>query len=262
MNRPNREPLSNASPPVAAWRTAPERPPLGSDEVHVWRASLDQPPSQVESLFQILSADERARAACFYFQRDREHFIVARAALRMILGRYLDAEPRLLRFRVSHYGKPSLADEYGDGAIRFNLSHSGRLALYAIARNRELGIDLELVREDLADEEVARRFFSTLEVAVLRSIPEPIWARAFFNCWTRKEAYIKALGEGLSHPLHEFDVSLVPGDPAALVSTRRDPREASCWSLRALDPGADYAAALAVRGHVLRLKCWNWCVEQ
>jgi len=243
---------------MPTWYPPPQSLNPDRDEIHVWRASLDQTPSRIDSLLTVLSTDERERAGRFYFQRDRYHYIVARGVLRMILGRYLMIQPDRVRFCYSPYGKPALAGQQGGDSLRFNLSHSGGLVLYAVAWGRELGIDIESVREELADRGVAERFFSAPEIALLRTLPEDMWPRAFFNCWTRKEAYIKALGEGLSHPLHEFDVSLVPGEPAALLSTRRDPKEASCWSLCELEAGPDYAAALAVKGHDWRLKCWQW----
>jgi 4'-phosphopantetheinyl transferase len=243
---------------MPTWYPPPQSLKLDGDEVHVWRACLDQTTSRIDRLYTVLSPDERERAGRFYFQRDREHYIVARGVLRMILGRYLEIQPDRVRFCYSPYGKPSLVDEDGGDLLRFNLSHSGGLVLYAVACDRELGIDIECIRDDLADKEIADRFFSAAEVAVLQTLARDVWSQAFFNCWTRKEAYIKALGEGLSHPLHEFDVSLVPGEPAALLSTRRDPKEASCWSLRELETGAGYVAALAVKGHDWRLKCWQW----
>jgi len=244
--------------PVPPWRTPPETLVLGSDEVHVWRAALDQPPSQVQSFLHNLAADEQARAERFYFERDREHFIVARGVLRAILGGYLDRAPEELSFCYSAYGKPSLAGEFEGDAIRFSVSHSGGVALYAVTRGREAGIDIERIRSDLAVAEIAERFFSPREVAMLRTLPAEAQTQAFFCCWTRKEAYIKARGEGLSLPLDQFDVSLAPGEPAAVLGTQRDPSEASRWSLQELTPAPGFVAALAVAGHGWRLTCWQW----
>jgi 4'-phosphopantetheinyl transferase len=230
---------------------------LGSDEVHVWRATLDQPPSQIESFRHTLAADEHARAERFYFQRDREHFIVARGVLRSLLGCYLNKAPECLSFRYSSYGKPALAWESGGNTVRFNLSHSHGVALYAVTRGREVGIDLEYIRSDLEVEQIAERFFSRREVATLRTLPPEVQRQAFFLCWTRKEAYIKARGEGLSLPLDQFDVSLIPGEPVALLSTQGDPYEVSRWSLQELTPAPGYAAALAVEGRGWHLACWR-----
>jgi 4'-phosphopantetheinyl transferase len=191
-------------------------------------------------------------------ERDREHFIVARGVLRAILGRYLNRVPECLSFSYGARGKPALAGESDTDAIRFSVSHSHGVALYAFTRGREVGIDLERIRCDLAAVEIAERFFSRREVAMLRSLPTAVQHQAFFRCWTRKEAYIKAKGEGLSLPLDQFDVSLAPEEPAAVLGAQRDPSEASRWSLQDLAPAPGYAAALAAEGHGWRLACWQW----
>ena len=244
--------------PVPQWRAPPETLVLGCDEVHVWRATLDQTQSQIQSFLHNLAADEQARAERFYFERDRERFIVARGVLRAILGGYLNQAPECLSFCYRSHGKPALAGESGGDVIRFNVSHSHGIALYAVTRGREVGIDLEHIRSDLVVEEIAERFFSRREVAMLRALPTEAQRQAFFRCWTRKEAYIKARGEGLSLPLDQFDVSLAPGEPAALLGTRPDPSEASRWSLQELIPTPGYVAALAVEGRGLSLACWQW----
>lgn len=244
--------------PFPSWSPPPEPLILGSDEVHVWRAFLGLTASCVRSLQHTLSPDEQARAERFYFERDRERFIVARAVLRDILARYLKKKPGQLRFCYNPHGKPALAGQYGREALCFNVSHADGVALYAVTRVRELGVDLEHIRPDLADEQIARRFFSARELAELCALPAHLKPEAFFTCWTRKEAYVKAKGEGLSIPLDQFDVSLAKEEPAALLRTAWDPQEASRWSLQELTPGADYVAALAVEGHHWRLKCWQW----
>jgi 4'-phosphopantetheinyl transferase len=245
--------------PVPLWRFPPETLGLACDEVHVWRASLDQQtPSQIQSFLDNLSEDEQARAERFHFEGDREHFVVARGVLRAILGNYLNRAPECLSFCYSSHGKPVLAGESGKDAIRFSVSHSHGVALYAVTRGREVGIDLERIRFDLPVAEIAERFFSPREVAMLRALPTGVQQQAFFRCWTCKEAYIKARGEGLSLPLDQFDVSLVPGEPAAVLGTRPDSSEASRWSLQELTSAPGYAAALAVEGHHWRLTCWQW----
>jgi 4'-phosphopantetheinyl transferase len=223
---------------------------LAGDEVHVWRADLNLEGSLLRELWETLSPDERLRAGKFYFQRDRDHFVVARGRLRDILSRYAGTTAGLLRFSYDRYGKPSLIGETGgdDKPLRFNVSHSNGVALYAVTTGREVGVDVEFVREDFASLEIAERFFSRHEVAALRAVAAGARASAFFDCWTRKEAYIKGRGEGLSHPLHLFTVSLAPGQPAALLCTEDDAEEAARWSLVQLFPGAGYRAALAVQG--------------
>jgi 4'-phosphopantetheinyl transferase len=244
--------------PIPPWCLPPETLILGSDEVHVWRATLDQPTSQIESFRHTLAADEQARAERFYFQRDREHFIVARGVLRSLLGFYLNKAPECLSFRYSTHGKPALAWESCGDTVCFNLSHSHGVALYAVTRGREVGIDLECIRYNLETEQIAERFFSRREISTLRALPAALRRYAFFLCWTRKEAYIKARGEGLSLPLDQFDVSLIPGEPAALLSIHPDPHEALHWSLRELIPAPGYVAALAVERHGWGLACWQW----
>ncbi len=138
------------------------------------------------------------------------------------------------------------------------MSHSHGVALYAVTRDREVGIDLEFIRRDLEVEQIAERFFSRRETATLRALPTALREYAFFLCWTRKEAYIKARGEGLSLPLDQFDVSLIPGEPAALLSTQPDSDEALRWSLQELTLASGYVAALAVEGRGWSLSCWQW----
>lgn len=239
-----------------AWGQPPESLTLCADEVHVWRDRLDAAPSSLASYADTLSTDERARAARFHFEKDRRSYVISRGVLRALLGRYLNVAPAELRFAYSPHGKPSL--DGPAGTPRFNVSHTHGLALYAFANGREVGIDVEQVRPDFAGEEIAERFFSRSEVEALKALATEARLAAFFRCWTRKEAYIKARGEGLSHPLELFDVSLAPGDPAALLATRPDPLEASRWSLAELpcDPG--YAASLAIQGAPPHLKLWRW----
>ncbi len=205
-----------------------------------------------------LDDEEQDRSARFHFQKDRDHFIAARGLLRDILGRYLDIAPRQLRFQYSSYGKPSLAEQPRKQRLCFNVSHSHGMALFGLTCGREIGVDLEYVRSGLADEQIAEHFFSEQEVRTLRALPKELQNEAFFNCWTRKEAYIKARGEGLSVPLHLFDVSLAPGEPAALLSTRVDENESSQWMLRELFPASEFVGAVAAEGFDWELKCWRW----
>jgi 4'-phosphopantetheinyl transferase len=244
--------------PVPPWRSPPETLVLGLDEVHVWRANLDQTPSQIQSFRHNLATDEQARAERFHFERDREHFIVARGVLRAILGGYLKRAPEGLSFCYGSHGKPALAGESGGDAIRFNVSHSHGIALYAVTRGREVGVDLERIRFNLAVAEIAERFFSRREVAMLRTLPTEEQREAFFRSWTRKEAYLKARGEGLSSPLDQIDVSPASGKPDAVPGTQPDSSEASRWTFQELAPAPGYVAALAVEGHGWRLTCWQW----
>ncbi|HEY1402610.1 MAG TPA: 4'-phosphopantetheinyl transferase superfamily protein [Pyrinomonadaceae bacterium] len=231
---------------------------LETGEVHVWRAHLHEEPEQLAVSRSILAPDEREKADRFYFERDRVRFIVARSALRRILSRYLNISPAHIVFSYNQYGKPDLSAAAGEPRLRFNVSHSHERALYAIARGGEVGVDIEFVREDFASLEIAERFFSPREIEMLRRLPEQLRTGAFFNCWTRKEAYIKALGEGLSHPLDKFAVSLAPGEPAALLSHDDHPLEPARWSWVELLSGEGYAAALAFEGELRRLRRWQF----
>jgi 4'-phosphopantetheinyl transferase len=239
-----------------SWNAPPDEMSLGGDEVHVWRAHLERDPATVGRLLEMLDEGERERAYRFHFRRDRERFIVARAALRQILASYLRAAPERVRFTYTSYGKPGLADTSID--LKFNVSHSHEVALYAFARGCEVGMDVEYVREGVAGIDIAKQFFSEQEVDALRLLPPEARTLAFFNCWTRKEAYIKARGEGLSHPLERFAVTLAPGEPAAVVSTKDDPLEVSRWWMYEPRPGPGYVAALALRGVARRLSLWEW----
>jgi 4'-phosphopantetheinyl transferase len=238
------------------WQPPPAELSLARDEVQVWRARLDPSP-QLADFSAMLAADERARALRYRYQIDRQHFIAARGLLRLLLSRYLGVSPADLSFRYSALGKPSLAGEH-NADLRFNVSHSHGLALLAFAQGRELGVDLESVRPEVAGLRIAERYFSTAEVAALRALPESQQTEAFFNCWTRKEAYIKARGEGLSARLDQFDVSLAPGQPALLLRTEIATDEPGRWQMIELEPGKDYKAALVVEGHDWQLRCWQW----
>jgi 4'-phosphopantetheinyl transferase len=239
------------------WPIAGETLTLGNDDVHVWQAALNHAPSQIDGWLHSLAEDEQARARKFHFPIDRERFIVARGVLREILGLYLNRAAQSVSFRYGPHGKPALAEESNGNTIRFNMSHSHDVALYTVTRGREVGIDVEFIRESVEVEQIAERFFSQREIATLRALPVSLRKYAFFLCWTRKEAYIKARGQGLSLPLDQFDVSLTPGEPAALLRTRADPDEALRWSLQELSIGSGYVSALAVEGHDWCLSCWQ-----
>jgi 4'-phosphopantetheinyl transferase len=227
---------------------------LSADNIHVWLAKLDD--YSADGLKPLLAEDELNRAARFHFEKDRNHFVVARAWLRKLLAAYLGISPGDLRFSYAEKGKPTL-EESQRSSLSFNLAHSGGMAIYAFSRNRELGVDLEFIREDLADEKIAERFFSEREINDLRSLPAEQRQRAFFDCWTRKEAYIKARGEGLSMPLDEFDVAFLPGSTAALLRNHKNPEEVNRWMMRAVEVPEGYVAALVASGRDWQLKSFT-----
>lgn len=239
------------------WDPPPLGPELDGSGVHVWSAPLDPPEEAVFRCASLLAPDERARADRFRFERHRRQFTVARGVLRTLLGRYLEVDPRILEFRYASHGKPELGGRFAGSGLRFNLSHSGEVALYAFTRGREVGVDVEHVHPLDDAVHIAERFFSAAENAAFRALPAEVKEEAFFLCWTRKEAYIKAIGEGLSLPLHEFDVSLAPGEPARLLGAV-DPAQAHRWTLRELDPAPGYAGAIVVEGAEWELSCWRW----
>jgi 4'-phosphopantetheinyl transferase len=200
-------------------------------------------------LARLLSADESERAERFAFERDRRRYIVARARLRQLLGERLGAAPESLRFVYKPHGKPALARCPGQRDLRFNVSHCSEVAAYAFAEGRELGVDVEEVRELADADDIAMRFFSRRERAAYMRLSVRERPQGFFNCWTRKEAFIKALGEGLSHPLEAFDVSLAPGKPARLLRVGGVPASRCGWTLSSFVPGPGLVGAVAVQTH-------------
>jgi 4'-phosphopantetheinyl transferase len=217
---------------------------LSAEEIHVWYRLLDQPIPNATALFELLSADERERARRYRFDQHRNEFILTRATLRILLGSYLDKHPEHLAFSYSAQGKPSLANQPTD--MSFNVSHTEGLAALAFARGREIGVDVEKLRPECDAGKLARRFFSASERQAISHFSGRALHEAFFRCWTRKEAFIKAKGGGLSIPLDQFDVAVAEGEPAALLGTRPDPTEVSRWMLQDLPAKAGYAGALAI----------------
>lgn len=236
------------------WLTPTAFPPLPPSEVHVWKISLDGD-DRARELRTLLDDDERARADRFAFDPLRRRFTISHGAMRIILGCALGRDPAALHFDVGQFGKPWLVDA---GDVTFSLSHSGEMALLAVARGRHIGVDIEHTERRMPEDKFVERFFSPAEVARYLALPPDRRAEAFFNGWTRKEAYIKALGEGLMRPLDSFDVSLAPGDPPALLSVRNAPDEPARWRMKSLNPGPDYAAAIVAEGHDWQLKQWVW----
>jgi 4'-phosphopantetheinyl transferase len=214
---------------------------LKQNEIHVWRAYLDSECAASRTWEAALAPDELARAARFVFPRDRDRFIVRRAILRTIIGQYMQRSPADVGFVYDPLGKPKLRLSHSDIPIRFNVSHSQGLAVYALAYDREIGVDIEAIRTDTRGEDIAAAFFSPKELAGFRSLGPDQRHEAFFLCWTRKEAYVKALGGGLTISLNSFNVSLTPGMPDRLESA-----DAGRWVLRSFQPGDGYAGAVVV----------------
>jgi len=227
---------------------------LGVDEngVQVLSCSLDRPTNTVASLHAILSTDERERARSYLFEKDRRRYIVRRGVLRTILGMYLRTNPATICFEYGAHGKPLLAREENP-CLRFSLSHSDGLALYAFSRTTALGVDIEAIRFISDIGSLVKDFFSSSEHAAYRALPAEQRVEAFFRCWTRKEAYIKATGEGLSLPLTSIAVSL--DDRALLCSIAGDPLSARRWSLHHLQPAPRWVGAVAIQGPAQGVSC-------
>lgn len=257
----------------AAWRAPPAQLDLSCDQVHVWRVRLDVAEYILARLRATLTPDESARAARIPSFLEQDRYVAARGVLRAILGRYLGTEPGQVRFEYGPQGKPALWQAPGAGApwkaaqtppatVTFNLAHSHGLALLAVARGREVGIDVERIQADLVEQGIAERFFSPAEMTALDALPKDDQLLAFFRCWTRKEAWVKARGQGLTIPLDRFDVSVAPNEPPALLrvagAAASTATKAEGWSLCDLTPAPGYAAALAVEGSDWQLQAWDW----
>lgn len=233
-------------------------------DVHLWRCSLDLPSASLEDAHAVLSPDEIDRARRYRFTRDRQRFVAARSFLRRTLAEYLSIGPREISFVYEPFGKPRLSHDVMDEIVEFNLSHSGGLAVLAVTRGVAVGVDVEQVLHVSEWRGIASRFFSAYENATLSRAGLETRDVAFYRCWTRKEAFLKALGSGLAHSLDSFDVSLDESEPK-LVSVRGDPAALSKWSLYDLCPLPGYVGALAIERHAVRLR-WQsggpparWC---
>lgn len=231
---------------------------LSSDHVvEFYRVDLNPPPETVQSCRHVLSPEECVRADRYVTGDLTRRSVVCRGVLRRILGAVLSRSPADIRFSVGPHGKPAIAADQNPG-IEFNVSHTADLAVIALAARRAVGVDVESVDRKVNRDELASRFFSSTECRVYFALPEPQRTAAFYRIWTCKEAYLKAIGAGLSFPLGQFSVSVAPDEPPGLIDVEQQPREAGRWSFVALPVGPDYAAALAVEGHGWTLRDWTW----
>jgi 4'-phosphopantetheinyl transferase len=232
---------------------------LTSSELHVWAIPLDVPEGEIIRSACVLSADERARAEQFYFDIHRRRYTAGRAALRAILAAYTRKRAADVRFVYGPYGKPRLAPP--DDGVRFNFSNFEGHAVCVVALDTEVGIDLEVVRELSDYEMIARHFFSPGETEALLALPPALRGEAFVSCWTRKEAFLKALGSGLALALDSFEVTLRPGEPPRLLSVKGRPERAAEWSLISLAPAPGFVVAVAVRGRPRAVRTWRYQKE-
>ena len=232
---------------------------LDTDEVHVWCVLLDNLLPQIKILSQKLSSDEDKRARCFYFERDKNRYIIGRGVLRTIISGYIGVEASQLQFCYGKHGKPYLENNCNNPKLYFNMSHSDNLALYAFSCNRKVGIDIERIR-DLPDmEQLAECSFSYNDKIVFHTMPGDMKRKVFFECWARKEAYLKGVGEGLWQQLDSFDVLSKTGDPANLLTIGENSQKTTKWYVQDLSPAFGFAAACASEGFS-RLCRYQWAV--
>jgi 4'-phosphopantetheinyl transferase len=233
------------------WSLPPRVIELDQDEVHVWMVRSGATEGRDQKLAALLSAEERERAAKFKFDKDRRLYIGAHAWLRFLLSAYLRVSAKQIHFTLGAHGKPQLAQPAASG-FEFNLSHSHELALVAVAQRRAVGVDVEFVKSDFASAQVAGRFFTAKEAAALVKLPEALRREAFFKCWSSKEAFLKAKATGLSGQLDEVEI-ISTGDGLVAIEAN-----VSGWSLLELPLIDGYAAALAVAGGSLPMRCYRW----
>jgi 4'-phosphopantetheinyl transferase len=231
---------------------------LPPGEIHVWSVALDAQPEEVERLAESLAADEWERARRFHFERHRRQYQVGRGALRELLGGYLGLAPGEVQFSYGPRGKPFLAGPAAASRLFFNLSNSHELALVAFLRDVEIGVDVEHLKPMPDLEQIAERFFSESERVALRQLPAHQKCDGFFNCWTRKEAYLKAVGEGLAAPLDSFDVTLLPGEAPRMLTLQGDAGRAARWFFQCFQPAPGYVGALAVEGGAWQVETFRF----
>ena len=224
---------------------------LEPGEVHVWSANLEPAADQLATLRKSLAPGEEVRAGRFRFWRDQRRYVAGRGILRKLLGQYLEEAPEAIEFAYSEYKKPFLKKQQ----LQFNLAHSAELALFAFCQTADIGVDVERIRQVSDAEGIAARFFAPGENEFFQATDSGQRDEAFFACWTLKEAFIKAVGEGLSYPLDSFEVAFAPGTEPRLVSVQGSETEPTRWSLFSLAPAPGYTGALAVSGRNWRLSC-------
>jgi len=245
--------------PEASWPTTLEFPPMDQDTIHVWKAGLMPSRERLEALARTLSREEFARAGRFRFTEDRERFILNHGILRELLSGYLNTRPECVALTTRPFGKPRLAESSDAGKLRFNMSHSGSIALYAFSLGRELGVDLEQFRSIPDRDRIMARFFSESEREFLSALPAHEREEAFFCCWTAKEAYIKGTGKGLSQPLDAFSALMMAGGEFRLETGEPDEKGKNArWDILGLRPETGYMAALAVKSDGCSLHCWQF----
>lgn len=240
-----------------SWPSPREAVRLERNEIHVWCATLSEFASEQQPLNALLSCTERERAEKFRFAKDRHHFVARRGILRRILSRYLERPPSKIDFCNGRFGKPEIEGELVRGGLRFSVSHSGDLALYAVTRACPIGVDVEYIQPFPHLEEIALRFFSPRETKVLMNLPREHRMESFFSYWTRKEAFLKATGEGIGEGLAKVEVALTPWQEADTIQTVGESENRIGWQLRSFSPASGYIGAIAFRNQNLSLSLWK-----
>jgi 4'-phosphopantetheinyl transferase len=243
---------------LAHWKLVDRVMNLNRFDVHVWQANLDQPPQVTRELEETLSIAELSRAKKFVSQRDRSRFLVSHVILRKMLGGYLNAEPTQLVFRYQSLGKPYLSSKYERSGISFNFSHAQNVGLFALACKREIGADIEFIRFLPEMGQIASKYYSPTVYHLLTTMSDGQKIQVFFDFWTRKEAFLKALGVGFTYPTDGLDVSIALGEAAQLLQVQGYSHETGRWRLEDLSPAPGYADALAAEGHDWHLSCWEY----
>jgi len=232
---------------ISNWSAPPSKMYLPPTDVHIWQASLHIPAHQQERFTQMLSSDEIARAARFHFPLHREHYIAGRGLLREILGRYLNCLPETIRFSYNSFGKPALLASAAQEALQFNISHSNGVALFAFVRDADIGIDVQHTNAVTDLLQAGAVVFSAGEMEVLSTLPQERRRAVFFQYWTRKEAYIKAVGGGFSLPLNGIDVGRLPAGRVWQAEAPGAPFEQTDWNVWDFTACPGYAAAVAIQ---------------
>jgi len=258
------------------WPSCSDAPPLADNEIHVWATTLSVTADALGQFSATLSADEKERANKFKFEKHRNRYIAGRGALRAILEQYSDARAAELRFDYLTNGKPAFAQDFASAGIHFNLAHTEDLALVAVTRIGLVGVDVECVRPVKDVDELVARFFSARENELFQKVPDDQKPAAFFNLWTRKEAMLKATGEGITRSLSLVEVSFLPGEPARLLAIAGDAKAGEEWFLQALLPAPGFVGAATVQlrtsniehrtsnievgnlGEKVNVRCWRW----
>ncbi len=243
---------------VTDWCKMPEIPALEPFKIHLWRINLEEPEADESHLYYCLSDEECDQAARFHYNRDRRRFLKRRSVLRHLLAKYLGVDAKIVRYSAMPNGKPFMEGQGGPAGIRFSCSHSASWGLIAIGHGGEIGVDLERHRPLANLLDLAHACFSDQEIGEFMSIPEALKARYFFDAWTRKEAFVKAIGLGLSFALKDFSVSLTPNQPAKLLNVKNDLAVVERWKMLSIDVNSDYSAALVAEGEPACLRYFEW----